>query len=1254
MYCALGGGANKTNIKHFLNTSSYFKNHFTKSSRAIVNISIIASLALSQSLAAANLPSGGKFVNGTGSIATNGNTMNIAGDKTHNVIAWGGGFNIGKGNTVNFTTNSKNYLNLDYTNKASQILGTLNGGTNNIYLVNPSGVLVGEGATINANKFGASTTPMDINAINTFSKDGSFSPVFESNKGDIVNLGSIKANEIVLVGNKVENIKGKLQGKDQTFADTVTIKGDKVYLEDFGIDTTHLKAEIGSEGFFKYEIKDVYDAYKDDSNLADNYKFTGTATTNGNFKEYLYIGSQSANNEEMIDSWKVFANSVNEGIFGKLKFEDVYLGKDIDFTGAGAIDPVGINHTGFAGNFYGNNHTLSNIQIKVDNRVYAGLFGYITGGSFQDLRIDGLSFNNNLVGYAGGFAGYIKNGTFSNISLNNIENIDSQEVTGGFAGYIGDGTFSNISLNNIDSIRAEEDSGGFAGKIDNGIFDNISLKDLTTIEGGSLAATSPGGFAGYIGDGTFSNISLNNIDSIEAATYSGGFAGHVINGTFSNISLNNIAGIGARDYAGGFAGYVINGTFSNIDLSNIVNISSNWAAGGFSGWIDEGVFSNIGLNNIGAIKVDAIYAYAGGFSGAIKSGAFSSIILDNIESIVSNNTGKYTGYSSGALAGGFAGYITGEGTFENIILNNIGKISAATKYDDVYTNTGGFAGYINGGTFKNIVLNNIDDISGRNYVGGFAGWITKGNDISFSDVILNNIENISANATNENAYVGGFTGYADTGTYKNIILNNIEKISANSTIKNFIYAGGFAGRVKSGSINFSDIVLNNIRGISASDSTGGFVGNIENGSNITNSNIYFYGSLDSSSKKDYITYNENILNLSNSTDLQTLQTNSGISGLEYLTDTSTGNSYLHMVNNGYIGDANSKITFDKDNFTYNTPKIPEVNPDGSSSLPTVPDEGKLSSVTLDKSDFSVEILETIIDEILNENYVLNIDSIDFNKFNEGDVAILLYLLENTSDEKLKESLKQSLEFYTEFNKGGLKTEFEKWYGSDESAYKTSMSKYNYIVEGLANLKEYVKTTLKPELEAIKNNLNRLEFLKAEIARLEKVYQEAMQNNLLPYDQLKVVYKNTQEKIDAYYAEAQGLLDTLKNKNKPFLDDLITKKYAFNDKYTDIQGSFTIAGSSIDANAIKDLTDKPILSLPENENSGDDQTTNRTDSSDIIKTLAKQADLASDKSVIVLPAEETQNLIEEDERERGRVCIVSDNAKTNNPCIAIAF
>lgn len=74
---------------------------------------------------------------------------------------------------------------------------------------------------------------------------------------------------------------------------------------------------------------------------------------------------------------------------------------------------------GFVGNFYGNNHTLSNIQIDVADKTYVGLFGYIKGGSVQNLTIDGLQFPKYAFSYKylGGLAGHIENGTFNNISL---------------------------------------------------------------------------------------------------------------------------------------------------------------------------------------------------------------------------------------------------------------------------------------------------------------------------------------------------------------------------------------------------------------------------------------------------------------------------------------------------------------------------------------------------------------------------------------------------------------------------------------------------------------------------------------------------------------------------------------------------------------------------------------------------------------------------------------------------------------------
>ncbi|WP_278824238.1 beta strand repeat-containing protein [Helicobacter pullorum] len=196
-----------------------------------IGISIVASIVLSQSLVA--LPSGGKFTHGSGSIKVNGKEMDITGNNKNHIIAWGGGFNINQGEVVNFDTSHKNpasFLNLDYSNQASQILGKLNGNNHNIYLVNPSGVLVGKGASINANKFVASNT-IDETTLNNFknkvdSNPLSFSPVFKANKGNVVNLGDITASEIVLAGNIVEH-KGTINGLNGGKA-TTNINANKI------------------------------------------------------------------------------------------------------------------------------------------------------------------------------------------------------------------------------------------------------------------------------------------------------------------------------------------------------------------------------------------------------------------------------------------------------------------------------------------------------------------------------------------------------------------------------------------------------------------------------------------------------------------------------------------------------------------------------------------------------------------------------------------------------------------------------------------------------------------------------------------------------------------------------------------------------------------------------------------------------------------------------------------------------------------
>ncbi|TXE85105.1 filamentous hemagglutinin N-terminal domain-containing protein, partial [Campylobacter peloridis] len=118
--------------------------------------SIVASLLFSPAFA---LPSGGKFTHGTsGTINVSGNNMHINGNKVNSIIQWGGGFNINKGESVNFGGNSKNYLNIAHGTNKSTIAGLLNANGKNVFLINPNGVIIEKSGIINANRFVASTS----------------------------------------------------------------------------------------------------------------------------------------------------------------------------------------------------------------------------------------------------------------------------------------------------------------------------------------------------------------------------------------------------------------------------------------------------------------------------------------------------------------------------------------------------------------------------------------------------------------------------------------------------------------------------------------------------------------------------------------------------------------------------------------------------------------------------------------------------------------------------------------------------------------------------------------------------------------------------------------------------------------------------------------------------------------------------------------------------------------------------------------
>ncbi|BEJ90837.1 filamentous hemagglutinin N-terminal domain-containing protein [Campylobacter jejuni] len=319
-----------------------------KMSKHIVLSFVVSSLLFSQAYA---LPSGGKFTHGsTGSISSSNGTMNITGNKgagtggNNFVIQWGGGFNIGQNESVNFNGKNQNYLNIAYQKDASKIDGALNGGNNNIFLVNPMGVLIGKTGTITAGKFVASTTALKDSDIQNFISQGmNFSPAFDvSKQGNIINLGKINADNIVLIGNYVYVSVGKDKENKNT------IKIDKDGFKGTAIVEGFMQRDMTSFANDKYQFGDFGTILKSSCNGKESQ----------NFYKAITIGGWE--NDKNIQAWILFSNGWNKdelnGIF-KDDLTTVRLVSNIDFGYKNAVDPVGASKYAFSGIFDGGNYT---------------------------------------------------------------------------------------------------------------------------------------------------------------------------------------------------------------------------------------------------------------------------------------------------------------------------------------------------------------------------------------------------------------------------------------------------------------------------------------------------------------------------------------------------------------------------------------------------------------------------------------------------------------------------------------------------------------------------------------------------------------------------------------------------------------------------------------------------------------------------------------------------------------------------------
>jgi len=248
----------------------------------------------------------------------------------------------------------------------------------------------------------------------------------------------------------------------------------------------------------------------------------------------------------------------------------------------------------FAGEFDGNNHTVSNLNINIPFAFDLGLFGD-NKGTVKNVG----AVNVSVIGgdYVGGLVGG-NSGTVSNSYASG--NVSGDLSVGGLVGDNWGAVIGSCVTGNVSGHRAV---GGLVGYNYHGTVRNSYAMD--NVSGGYYV----GGLVGYNYRGTVSNCyATGNVSGDEyvggLVGYNGRYVWEIIGGDLGMVSSCYATGdVSGGNRTGGLVGYNYWGTVSNSYASG--NVSGDEYVGGLVGY-NEGCIGSI--RGYGWVK----YAYAAG------------------------------------------------------------------------------------------------------------------------------------------------------------------------------------------------------------------------------------------------------------------------------------------------------------------------------------------------------------------------------------------------------------------------------------------------------------------------------------------------------------------------------------------------------------------------------------------------------------------------------------------------------------------
>ena len=454
--------------------------------------------------------------------------MSITSTAANNVIKWID-FSIGAGEKVAF--DSHNYLNYVTGHARSDILGTLTGG-GSIYIVNPNGILIGDGAQVDVGSLYLSTRNLTTEQLAGF--DTATAALFKTDSlsGDVINMGKLNADVISVEGHNItfKNVADVTKNVVVNEEITGTAANDSVTLTAHG-GGIHLGYAVGTEAT---EVN------------ASQYTDTQTPALNG-----WYLAGADPDYYMLVRN-KYELQNMQNNLSG-----NYMLANTIDMSGVN-FAPVGNGNyepdededkNYFKGNFNGLEHEIRNLCINADDAAqYVGLFG-VNSGTIRNVGLVGGSITGTVNSYIGSIAGRNEKGTIENVfNTGTVKRINSDNGTvGGIVGSNYLGTIKNAY--NTGAVTSTSWGGGIVAMNEGGTIENVFNTGAITGEGTS------NWLGGIVGQNGFAVI----FDESQPGGSSGGdpqMNHREVNGTITNayntgtVTSNSTS----HSFVGGIAG----------------------------------------------------------------------------------------------------------------------------------------------------------------------------------------------------------------------------------------------------------------------------------------------------------------------------------------------------------------------------------------------------------------------------------------------------------------------------------------------------------------------------------------------------------------------------------------------------------------------------------------------------------------------------------------------------------------------------